>query len=396
MSDTTVVSSEKITCELCGAKVHAIQIHLRSEHPEISLEQYQEKFPDAPILSALARQKIEEAERDKRQTERLATESEVAAELAARPIAKPFGEVFNLGKGAATKRADGSPIMIDVMPSTEWDMMIPAVDNNYIFNVDILKTLLLGFHLAKPVYLWGHAGVGKTTILEQICARTHRPMIRVQHTGSMEESHIVGQMVASPERGTEYSPGPLALAMKYGWTYLADEYDFAFPQVLSVYQAILEGKPLIIKDAPSDSEWRVVVPHPNFRFVATGNTNGSGDDTGLYQGTNIQNAANYERFFIVEQMPYMDKKQEAAVVAAQANVNMEDAQRLVAFAGLVREAFDNKKISATIGPRVLINAAINSYAKMSAIKGISLSFLNRLTPNDRQICMELAKRVLAD
>lgn len=396
MSDkTTPVSAEKISCEICGAKVHAMQIHLRNDHPEITLEDYTARFPHAPIMSELARFKVEQAEKDKRETERLASESEAAAELAAKPIPTAFSEVFGLGRVAAAKRADGSPIMIDVMPSTEWDMMIPAIDNNYIFDVDILKTLLLGFHLGRPVYLWGHAGTGKTTMFEQICARTRRPMIRSQHTGSTEESHVVGQMVASPSRGTEFSPGPLPLAMKYGWTYLADEYDFAFPQVLSVYQAVLEGKPLIIKEAPADSEWRVVQPHPNFRFIATGNTNGSGDESGLYMGTNMQNAANYERFFIVEQMPYMDKKQEAAVVAAQARVDIEDAKRLVEFAHMVRKAFDSKQIGATIGPRVLINAAINSYAKTSALKGIQLSFINRLTPQDRQICTDMAQRVLA-
>lgn len=49
--------------------------------------------------------------------------------------------------------------------------------------------------------------------------------------------------------------------MKHGWMYLADEYDFAQPNVLSVYQAVLEGKPLYIKEA--DAANRVIKPHPN-------------------------------------------------------------------------------------------------------------------------------------
>ena len=84
---------------------------------------------------------------------------------------------------------------------------------------------------------------------------------------------------------TVFELGPLPYAMKHGMVYCADEYDFAEPAVLSIYQSVLEGKPLIIKEA--DLENRVIKPHPNFRFCATGNTNGAGDSFGLYQGTRI-------------------------------------------------------------------------------------------------------------
>ncbi|GAL23058.1 putative porphyrin biosynthetic protein [Vibrio maritimus] len=137
--------------------------------------------------------------------------------------------------------------------------------------------------------------------------------------------------------------------MKYGWVYLADEYDMGHPQSMMVYQPVLEGKALIIKEAPADSEWRMIQPHPNFRFVATGNTNMAADETGIYQGTNIQNGANAERFGVVEQIPFMPKKQETQVVSAQGGISTDDAQRLVDFAAKVRDAYDAKKIRTPIG-----------------------------------------------
>ena len=232
-----------------------------------------------------------------------------------------------------------------------------------------------------------------TTLWEQICAKTNRPMIRIQHTGATEESHILGSMAANVD-GTYFDPGPLPLAMKYGWIYLADEYDAGFPQSMMVYQPVLEGKPLVIKEAPADSEWRVVHPHPNFLIVATGNTNMSGDESGLYQGTNIQNAANAERFGIVEEMPYMPKKQETAVVAAQGGISREDAERLVEFAHKVRDAYNGKKIKATLGPRVLINAAKIAVARASFMKGLEFAFINRLSTKDREVVTQLAQRIL--
>lgn len=386
----TAVTDEKIKCELCGAETHAIQIHLKEAHRDVTLAQYQEQFPGAPLMSEFAKARVAAARAEKE--ERIAPKhvTEKLPEISKKAMAK----VFSLGSTKSAKRADGGDIMIEVLGSSEWDMQIPDIDDNYIFNIDILKTMLMGIALNIPTYLWGHAGTGKSTIIEQISCRTRRPMIRVQHTGSTEESHIIGQMVADMESGTKWSPGPLPLAMKYGFIYLADEYDFAYPQVLAVYQAVLEGKALVIKEAPADSEWRVVHPHPNFRFFATGNTNGSGDTTGLYQGTNMQNAANYERFGIVEEMPYMSAKQEAAVVAAQAGIALDDAEKLVSFASLVRNAFDARQIRATCGPRVLINAGRVAVAKASFLKGLHNAFLNRLSPKDKEICLGLAQRIL--
>ena len=386
----TAVTDEKIKCELCGAETHAIQIHLKEAHRDVTLAQYQEQFPGAPLMSEFAKARVAAARAEKE--ERIAPKhvTEKLPEISKKAMAK----VFSLGSTKSAKRADGGDIMIEVLGSSEWDMQIPDIDDNYIFNIDILKTMLMGIALNIPTYLWGHACTGKSTIIEQISCRTRRPMIRVQHTGSTEESHIIGQMVADMESGTKWSPGPLPMAMKYGFIYLADEYDFAYPQVLAVYQAVLEGKALVIKEAPADSEWRVVHPHPNFRFFATGNTNGSGDTTGLYQGTNMQNAANYERFGIVEEMPYMSAKQEAAVVAAQAGIALDDAEKLVSFASLVRNAFDARQIRATCGPRVLINAGRVAVAKASFLKGLHNAFLNRLSPKDKEICLGLAQRIL--
>lgn len=388
-------ADDKIKCEICGASVHAIALHLKEHHKDVTIEQYEAIHKDAPLMSPYAAHLLVERRKQKDALSSAAAISAVETKIVETAI-KPLYEVFGLGKKckAAFRERDGEPLMVEVSGSTEWDMQIPEVDECYFFDVEVLKNMLMGIALNIPTYLWGHSGTGKSSMFEQICARIRRPMIRVQHTGSTEEAHIVGQMAADPERGTFFSPGPLPMAMKYGWVYLADEYDFGHPQVMAVYQAVLEGKPLIIKDAPADSEWRIVHPHPHFRIVATGNTNGAGDSSGLYLGTNIQNAANFERFGIVEQLKYMPAKQESLAIAAQASVAADDAEKLVRFANMVREHFDARKIGATLGPRVLINAAKTGVARGSFMKGLHLSFLNRLTPVDKEVCLQIAARVL--
>lgn len=384
---------DKIICQICGAKTHSIALHIRDEHTEWTIDQYKENFPDAPILSDMAKQKLAEKKIATAEAELKHINSAVIT-----PISKAGGEesvamneLFKLGKSKNVMAASGNPIMIRKFGRGEDADFIPDVDDGFVYDVDCLKNILLGFDLNTPVLLWGHAGVGKSSIVEQICARTQRPLMRVQHTINTEESHIVGQWTVR-DGHTVFELGPLPIAMMKGHVYMADEYDFALPSVLSVYQSVLEGKSLMIKEA--DAANRVIKPHPNFRFIATGNTNGSGDETNLYLGTNVQNAANYDRFGITCKVNYMDKKLEAKIIVNQSEIDEADAVRLVAFATAVRDAYEAKKISSTISPRALINAAKVGIRRGNIIMGVDLAFGNKLSTVDKEVCAGIAQRIL--
>lgn len=408
----TIKADDRIGCKICGARVHSIEIHLAQDHkvgdtPIMTLDEYCAKFPGEPVVSPLAAHHIalrraqiakeaaakEAAERESK-SEMTSSDSSVSASYESGPADKAFlHDVFALGSSPAARSASsGAPIPVSVLkPALNASAQyVPDTDVNYVFNVDVLKTLMLGLEMNIPIYLWGHAGTGKSTIWEQICARTSRPMVRVQHTANMEEEHVLGGWRLRDGK-TFFDLGMLPLAMKHGWVYLADEYDFARPEVLSLYQPVLEGKPLIIKEA--DPENRVIRPHPNFRIVATGNTNGQGDDTGLYQGTVMQNAANYERFGIVEYMPYMPADLEVRVVAGAARINEADAKKLVEFATKVREQFDSAKLSNPISPRSLIYAAKVGVARGSLKIGLEKSYLNRLSAVDKEAASQFADRI---
>ena len=393
----TTTTDNKIECAICGARIHAVQKHLRDDHPEISLEDYKRDYPEAPLLSESAKRIIEERQRAAAVQTAAPSKVEMVS-AAVVPLHKggsmskrALHDTFKLGKVKAALNARGDGIPISVFErGGEHDDHVPDIDSAYIFNINLLKTVMLGVELNMPVYLWGHAGVGKTTIIEQICAHTGRPWIRVQHTGNTEESHILGQWTVRNGE-TVFELGPLPTAMINGWVYVADEYDFAFPSVTAVYQSVLEGKPLIIKEAPK--ELRIIRPHANFRFVGTGNTNGSGDETGLYQGTNLQNAANYERFAIVERVEYMPKAQEEAILINQTGIMKEDAKRLVDFATQIRDAYDSKKVTMTISPRTLIYASKLGMARNDFKVGLSQSFINRLSSVDRETASAVAQRI---
>lgn len=383
---TPTPASTRIVCEICKAETHSIQIHIKNDHGDTdwTIEKYVAAYPGKPVLSELAIAKMKE-----REAVAAKTEAALGGTVSV-SVKKALHEIFSLGKVKGAMNARGDAIPVTVLSDTGFEDMIPDIDPNYVYELESLKNALMAFELNIPLYVWGHAGTGKTSLIENISARTRRPTLRVQHTVNTEECHVVGQWTA---RGgeTHFELGPLAVAMKNGWVYLADEYDFALPSVLSVYQPVLEGKPLVIKEA--DAANRIIRPHPNFRFVATGNTNGSGDETGLYQGTNIQNAANFDRFHMVLEIKYMIPALEVQILINQAKIDKIDAAKLVDFANRIRESYDGNKISSPISPRTLIASSQIGLRKGSYRSGIMLAFANKLSKIDKEVCDGLAQRV---
>ena len=388
-SNVGATDANGVQCKIDGVWVHRIDLYLAHEYPHITVDQYQTEYPGAKLFSpALEAKRAEMAE----------PVLEVAAMAAVldfpASVTKTFAEVFEFGEAAAAKNKRGEPIKIDILgKNSEWAHFLPDIDKNYIFDIDLTKQVMMAVSLKMPMLMWGMHGTGKTTLILQFMARTNRPAIRIQHTVSTEEAHVLGQYVVR-DGSTHFQPGPLAIAMKYGLVYIADEYDFALPSVTSVYQPVLEGHALVIKDAPP--EWQLIRPHPNFRFFATGNTNGGGDETGLYQGTQMQNAANYSRFGITVEVGYMDAKKEAAAVASQSGIHTEDAAKLVSFAKHVREAYARGDIGTTVSPRELINAATLGRSMGGEWKqGLSMAYMNRLNKVDKEAVQQMAQRIFS-
>ena len=392
-----------IRCEWCKGETHHIGSHFirkkcteipeehREKQPPELMKIYTSAFPEAPTMSAAAAKKLKESEEAKKAAKLAKPEVHVGyAGVEDYMIEKVAAhEVLGI-KPSLLLTASGEPLRISVNINKPFPELVPAVKDDYVFSdIDLVKDVLMMIEMRMPGYLWGHAGTGKSTLPTQLCARLNRPIIRAQHTASTEESHISGQILVR-SGATYFEPGLLASAMRNGWVYLADEYDFAYPQILGVYQPVLEGEPLIIKEATP--EWRHVEPHKRFAFIGTGNTNGSGDETGLYQGTNIQNAANFSRFGIVSNVKYMSKTQEQKMLETM-GLPSSYAKQMVDFATRIRDGYEAGNIAQPIGPRELRNAAILGMALSCFSKGVKKAFINKLPSVSAVAATEIAQRI---
>jgi cobaltochelatase CobS len=401
----------KIKCESCGVECHAIKGHVKEYHgvdskDPMTLEDYQERHPDAPMLSALMEQRIVE-ERAKR------AEMTGQPEAVQMPTPKPSVDqptfdqskyrkeqmhtVFGLDKRNTMTKTGKQP-EVSVSLRTDSPDRVPIAEE-YFPDVGALKNVMLAMEFNEPIMVYGHAGVGKTSIFRYVCNKTNRRLTRVQHTAETQEHKILGQIQVKngfDEHGksysyTEFQLGDLPIAMKNGWVYLADEIDRAQPEVLSAYQSVLEGQPLHLPEADEDN--RVIVPHPDFRFVATGNSNGMGDETGIHRAVQRQDAATFERFSIVMQLSYLDESDEIQMVKEKAGVSAEHAKKLRTFADKIRSQFPHE-FPLTIGPRVLIKIGRLGRLKGSFSEGVQLAYANRLPEVERKAAMDLASRIL--
>jgi cobaltochelatase CobS len=138
--------------------------------------------------------------------------------------------------------------------------------------------------------LTGPTGAGKTSLIRQVAARLYWPVQEVTCHGRLEFADLLGgfQLLQGE---TRFVHGPLAIAAREGHLLILNEIDLMDPAELAGLNDIVEGAPLVI----AQNGGEVIRPHRKFRVIATGNSAGGGDSTGLYPGVGPRGAHHVER-----------------------------------------------------------------------------------------------------
>lgn len=247
---------------------------------------------------------------------------------------------------------------VDVPP----EVMVEVVgeqlprQEGHIHDMELLSDVLQWLQMPEgdSFAVIGPTGSGKSTGVKDVLAATGRKYISITANGSMRFTHLVGKSTAID--GTVFFQyGPLANAMKNGLALIINEFDLMDPEEASALNDILEGEPLVIADNGGET----LSAHPDFRFIVTGNTNGTGDSSGGYAGTTIQNIAFMDRFQ-VSIVGYLEEEKELKLMELKAPFLPANVREgMVKVANEIRALFLNEDspMAATISTRALLRWA---------------------------------------
>lgn len=356
----------KVECKICGAQAHFLELHLAETH-DMTVPEYQETYPDAKVLSEAAEQKLQQMANDTRNQR----------------VAVNIKDLFDCNPYA---NPDKATVEAFKTPRTN----TPKVDQHYYFNPDILAVVLYAIqNPTKKLLLVGPTGSGKTSIAQQVSARLNRGFYRINFDGDITRADLVGQWVLTGKNEMVFQYGLLPRAMREGAVLVLDEWDCVNPSVGMLLQAVIEGNPLTITETGE-----IIEPHPDFRVIATANTVGQGDDTGLYNGTTPQNFATLDRFKVVEHVDYPTEDKEQKILTQTTGITDEDVlSKLTRTARLIREAFVKQEIRTTMSTRTVVNVAELLLDWGGAKKAYTLGYLNKLNAEDRNVCLEIIQRI---
>lgn len=217
----------------------------------------------------------------------------------------------------------------------------PSVMKEYIFDRTIFRKML-AFLTKTPVrnniLLTGDTGTGKTSLVEQMAGRLNIPVFELSCSGKMRLNHFVGGYRLK-DGNTFWMDGPLVKAMKTGGIFLANEITRLDRTEQMSLAHILDNGVLTI---PETGE--IVKATKRFRFIATGNSAGQGDTSGVYGGETVSSSAFFNRFQKYR-VDYLTVDQEtellSQLVPGLADTRTQDKPMTRLMAELARHVRDN-------------------------------------------------------
>jgi cobaltochelatase CobS len=232
--------------------------------------------------------------------------------------------------------------------------LVPRVNPAYLFSArfnDIVEDIVEN----RRVMLIGHTGAGKTSLIEQVAARSHHGVLRSNMNGQTTVGDFVGFWTVKGGE-TIWVDGVLPTAMREGVWLIVDEIDFAEPSILAALTAVLEphGR-LVLKEKGNE----IVAPHPAFRLFATANAVGAMSQfRHLYQGANLMNEAFLDRWRVY-MLDYLTPAEETDVLMRTLAPHMTRtlATTLAAIAADCRAAFAREDLSSAFSTRRLLDWA---------------------------------------
>lgn len=338
---------EKVQCRDCSLWFHRLDLHIVSKHDGV--DAYSKRHPGAPLLSESARRKVPSTSTGDDRS-------------------------FKFGIARMGMRENDA----------HSQRFVPTHDEDWepgIIEREALDALALAFEDGENVLIVGPPGVGKSTLAKELGAITNTPVRRLPFRGDMRVSDLVGAKTLSVDAATgqsvmAYELGVLPDAAMRGHWMLIDELDAGPPEVMFTLFPVLEPERSLF--LTSDRGGHGVEFDPRFRVVATANTLGWGDESGLYAGTAPMNEALLDRFHTVITIAYPDSATETKRLVQVTGVTVAIAEKMVAAATKIREAQQHDAMASSFSPRRLLMWARKAVRMGDPLRAARYTVTNRL------------------
>lgn len=367
------MTANKIQCAICKKwNGHVIVKHLKEEHPKVDVFDYITEY-DAPIASEHGYEVL-------RKNNAMMVPDRARA-------AKPVATLFSLEKEADEKKhPERKFVNRTVQAFEEPNAFTPAIDEDYLFPEQPLRKLLIGLNLPSRnrVWLHGYSGTGKTQLVLQVAARMNYGVMRINGDTAITRRHLIGDWIVRNGE-TVFQYGIVVTAMREGHILLVDEIDHLNPPTLALLRAVLEDpSQLVILENGNE----VIKAHPNFRVVATANTAGAGDESGLFVTARALSLADRQRFSIWVRVDYLPAKVEAGMMKKRfPKLHDNELRRFFQVVKSIRDRHTRGELEESFSPREFINWVEKYFIVGDAMEAAQMCFLDRYQSPSVQVAV---------
>lgn len=367
---------EKVQCRICKDWYHRLDVHVSTAH-KLNVGEYLEKYPGAPTISEAARAKAAQAQGGKFKGAKATKDKAVVDD-----------DSFKFGVARLKMRTGLTEYDRAFIPKHDEDWIPGEVEQRQ------LEELALGVEDGDNVLIIGPHGIGKSTLALELAAICDQPVRRVHMDGDIRRADFVGEknVVVDKDSGqaiTRWLDGVLPDAAERGHWLLIEEIDAMPAHIGFILHGVLERHRHL---AIMGDRGREVKFHPHFRIIATGNTLGHGDDSGMYAGTNVLNEAFLDRWGTTIRGSYPAAATEVAMLVKRTGIEKALADKMVQVAAKVREAQRQDQCVGGISPRRMIDWAQKTVRMNDPRRAARLTVTNKLGPDDAKFVDNLIQR----
>lgn len=266
------------------------------------------------------------------------------------------------------------------------DPRSPTLTPNWVwFNPDRVKLLLWALENQRNVFLTGGAGTGKTETVKNICALTGRRLVRINLDNDISRLDLFGGYSVT-KGSTRWEDGVFTDALRTpGTLILLDEVTFGRASNLAALQAVLENDGHLV--IPETGE--VVKAADGVCIWAADNTNGRGDQTGLFADTRELNHAFLDRFAATIEFAPLDPGTLTRVLVKTTGIPEAAAKPLVHWAKKVEQGVHEENLRVPVGLRRLLALSELLVAGVSTKDALRSSILAWTTADDAEVLEQL-------